>query len=618
MERIVQEAGSVRSRVEAAEVLAQLGWKRGDPALVERACRAGLEWIRQEEAQSKTGSVSASSLPDYLERLLRRRLETDPDEAFPEAKRAYEEAMRLFLQGQYAEAGKRFWQIGVQWPSSSWAQAAGYRVGQSLVLVGRLAEAHRHWEAFLAGPLTGAPPGRPVHGLAGQVRGLPYRGQAAVALVDLLLQSTLDVPTARQLAHAAGSILDRSAYEWPIVAVGPGGSATAVRPKSAVPKVGPVHPGSEAVPSGKTGSLEGASARRPSPAQLSWEAAAFQVRLREGILDLATDHRPSAQQALQKAQALLLQPSGPGFSPEKKPAGRPAPDPWLQQGLEKLLRSAEPDAEPLIPPSVWREAQPFGQLVYIGTAYRLCGQYESAIGVMEAVLAGAGRKTASAHRSLAALEKGRALVALVHQEPEPGMRLRVLHQLGRPQAGRPGAAGQGRGPSAIAGDGKTGPGKQPQPTETQLRRGLALWAKHAYQQALQEEAAEPALSGKGPSSAAKHLLDWHDQTLRELALLIEGLAEWEGADLAAPAVGQEGSAASAGSGPGPAASATRGAAPAAAGSPAPGKPNPEQGRSGFGDVRSPDGGTTAGKPNPEQIRQNVLAVRAETCPTGPN
>ena len=115
--------------------------------------------------------------------------------------------------------------------------------------------------------------------------------------------------------------------------------------------------------------------------------------------------------------------------------------------------------------------------------------------------------------------------------------------------------------------------------------------------------------------------------MRELALLIEGLAEWEGADLAAPAVGQEGSAASAGSGPGPAASAPSGAAPAAASPSAVDKSNPEQGRSGFGDVRSPDGGTTAGKPNPEQIRQKVLAVRAEafpywteliqTCPSSP-
>lgn len=461
-------------------------------------------------------------------------------------------------------------------------------MGQCLVLVGRLAEAQRHWEAFLAGPVTGPQPGRSVRGLGGQVRGLPYRGQTAVGLVDLLLRSTLDPPTARQLAHAAGSILDRGAYEWPISSVGPGGSATAVRPKSAAPKVGPVHLGTEAVPSEKTGSLEGASARRPSPAQVSWEAAAFPLRLREGILDLADEHRPSAQQALQKAQALLLQPSGPGFSPEKKPAGRAGPDPWLQQGLEKLLRCAEPDAEPLIPPSVWREAQPFGPLVYIGTAYRLCGQYESAIGVMEAVLAGAGRKTASAHRSLAALEKGRALVALVHQEPEAGMRLRVLHQLGRTQAGRTGSAGHGTGPSPMP-----GAGKQTPPTETQLRRGLALWAKQAYQQALQEEAAETALSGKGPSSAAKHLLDWHDQTLRELALLIEGLAEWEGAELAAPAVGQDS----------PSTSAPSGAAPAAAGPPA------------------------SGKSNPEQIRQKVLAVRAEalsywteliqTCPTSP-
>jgi TolA-binding protein len=80
--------------------------------------------------------------------------------------------------------------VRAKYPLSTWSDAAGYRIGQCLEMLGRTAQAEQHWTAFAAG----APAGR-------------WRGQARVGLVHLALVARGDLKAAAQQAAAAHKIL---------------------------------------------------------------------------------------------------------------------------------------------------------------------------------------------------------------------------------------------------------------------------------------------------------------------------------------------------------------------------------------------------------------------------
>ncbi len=140
---------------EAADVLAMLHMARGDRERAKKAVEFGLKVLQYHGA--KDGYVLA---------LLRGRLAVDPDEAYPEAKRLYEQAEKLRREGKAVEAGRLFTSVCAKYPLSTWNDASGFRIGQCLETLGRTAQAEQHWMAFV----TGAPAG-------------PWRGQARVGLV---------------------------------------------------------------------------------------------------------------------------------------------------------------------------------------------------------------------------------------------------------------------------------------------------------------------------------------------------------------------------------------------------------------------------------------------------
>ena len=187
LEQMLVDKQPGSATAEAADVLAILYLKRGDKDNAKKAVDFGLGFIKYENAQG-------GKIPGYIEALLKGRLKVDTGDAFPEAKKLYEQAEKLRKEGKFTEAGKLYVQVRSGWPRSLWSHASGFRIGQCLVGLGRLQQAEGHWQAFA----TDSPPG-------------PWRGQARVGLIDLVLAAPLDLKTAARHAAAAQKILETAA-----------------------------------------------------------------------------------------------------------------------------------------------------------------------------------------------------------------------------------------------------------------------------------------------------------------------------------------------------------------------------------------------------------------------
>ena len=179
LEKMLQQAGSApdETTAEAADVLAMLYMARGEQESAKKAVDFGLKCLQYHGIKG-----------GYVLTLLRGRLASDF--AAGEAKQLYNKAEKLRQQGKFVEAGQLFAQVLAAYPKNPWGHASGFRIGQCYVGLGRPAQALDWWQKFIKQSPAG-----------------PWRGQAHVAMVDLVLETQLDLKKATEHALAATTVL---------------------------------------------------------------------------------------------------------------------------------------------------------------------------------------------------------------------------------------------------------------------------------------------------------------------------------------------------------------------------------------------------------------------------
>ena len=171
LEKMLQQAGGApdETTAEAADVLAMLYMARGEQEKAKKAVDFGLKCLQYHGIKG-----------GYVLALLRGRLNSDF--AAGEAKQLYNKAEKLRQQGKFVEAGQLFAQVLAAYPKNPWGHASGFRIGQCYVGLGRPAQAADWWQKFIKQSPAG-----------------PWRGQAHVAMVDLVLGD----PTGPREGHGA-------------------------------------------------------------------------------------------------------------------------------------------------------------------------------------------------------------------------------------------------------------------------------------------------------------------------------------------------------------------------------------------------------------------------------
>ena len=179
LEKMLQQAGGApdETTAEAADVLAMLYMARGEQESAKKAVDFGLKCLQYHGIKG-----------GYVLTLLRGRLASDF--AAGEAKQLYNKAEKLRQQGKFVEAGQLFAQVLAAYPENPWGHASGFRIGQCYVGLGRPAQALDWWQKFIKQSPAG-----------------PWRGQAHVAMVDLVLETQLDLKKATEHALAATTVL---------------------------------------------------------------------------------------------------------------------------------------------------------------------------------------------------------------------------------------------------------------------------------------------------------------------------------------------------------------------------------------------------------------------------
>ena len=224
LEKMLEQSGSApdETAAEAADVLAMLYMARGEQDKAKKAVDFGLKTLQYRG--KKDGYVLA---------LLQNRLNSDI--AAGQAKRLYNEAEKLRSQNKFTEAGQLFAQVRAMYPKNPWAHASGFRIGQCFLGLNQSVKAADWWQKFIKESPAG-----------------PWRGQAYVGLIDVSLETQLDLKRATELVMEASATL--------------------------------------------------AKATEPS-----WKEAAYDIHLRQGIVSLADGRFDAAVQGFRDAK-----PSAPG------------------------------------------------------------------------------------------------------------------------------------------------------------------------------------------------------------------------------------------------------------------------------------------------------------------
>jgi tetratricopeptide (TPR) repeat protein len=223
LEKMLQQAGGApdETTAEAADVLAMLYMARGEQENAKKAVDFGLKCLQYHGIKS-----------GYVLTLLRGRLNSDFTAG--EAKQLYNKAEKLRQEGKFVEAAQLFAQVVAAYPKNPWGHASGFRIGQCYVGLGRISQAMDWWQKFIKQSPAG-----------------PWRGQAHVAMVDLVLETQLDLKKATEHAMAATTVLAKG-------------------------------PDNDAEP--------------------SWKEAAYDIYLRQGIVSLVDGRFDAAVEGFQQAK----------------------------------------------------------------------------------------------------------------------------------------------------------------------------------------------------------------------------------------------------------------------------------------------------------------------------
>ena len=265
-------------------MLAMLYMARGEQENAKKTVDFGLKVLQYQGVKS-----------GYVLALLRGRLKSDFAAGW--AKRLYDEAEKLRQKGKFVEAGELFAQVRAMYsglgapargkgvkgegvPASEWGHAAGFRIGQCYLGLNHPSQAIDWWQKFIKESPTG-----------------PWRGQAQVAIVDLALQSELNLKKAAEHATAAADALANRCEK-------------VVGNKAAV---------------SSHGAAKGHSASPPPDADLSWKEAAYDIYLRQGIVSLIGSRFDVAADAFEQAKQSA--PSGTSHE--------------IQLGLDRLIESSK-------------------------------------------------------------------------------------------------------------------------------------------------------------------------------------------------------------------------------------------------------------------------------------
>ena len=350
LEKMLEQSGNApdETTAEAADVLAMLYMARGEHDKAKKAVDFGLKILKYRG--TKGGYVLA---------LLKGRLNSDFTAG--EAKRLYNEAEKLREKGKFVEASQLFAQVRAMYPKNQWGHASGFRIGQCFLSLNQPAKAIDWWQKFVKESPAG-----------------PWRGQAHVGLVDVTLESELNLKAATEHALAASTTLAK---------LGTGGAAApGMSPSSA-------------------------------DAEPSWKDAAYDIHLRQGIVSLVDGRFDAAVQGFQQARGTV--PSGgkvaatantfstaaPGLSPSAQD---------VQAGLDRLIEAAQNRVK-LIPDDLIGDDRATVALV-LGNIYNILRQYDVAKGWFSLPLNGSLRSRSAGHRSFAGLGLARVLVATASKD----------------------------------------------------------------------------------------------------------------------------------------------------------------------------------------------------------
>ena len=176
LEEILGKNKNCDATSEAADVLAQLYIARGDTADAKRVVEAGLKQFSGYQPP-KTA---------YIDQILKNRLKAK----LSEAQKLYDAAEKLRNDKKFLEAGRVYSQVQSTYAKDVLAQAATYHMGECLLGLQKPEQAMTLWTQFLKALPAG-----------------PWRGQARVAVADLLLDQ-LDLAGATEQIRQAAAILD--------------------------------------------------------------------------------------------------------------------------------------------------------------------------------------------------------------------------------------------------------------------------------------------------------------------------------------------------------------------------------------------------------------------------
>lgn len=192
---LIKKGIAAESTADAAEVLGQIYLKTGDKVQAANTLTFGLDLLKSKELKS-----------NYIEPLLKKRLEIAQGKAKEAAEALFLQAEAWRVQKKWTDAGPLFLEVKKQYPNSDWRHAATFRMGECLAEVGSAKEAATLWQAFI----REAPNG-------------PWRGQAYAGLIRLALEVNFQRKGAAEQASLAlaalqGKLDEKAKPSWDVAA----------------------------------------------------------------------------------------------------------------------------------------------------------------------------------------------------------------------------------------------------------------------------------------------------------------------------------------------------------------------------------------------------------------